>query len=335
MSLRRAASLASVYSKARSIAQLSRRVAELEEQLSLRGQALEHAELGLDELMNSENQRIQFLEDERKQVFNKNTEAEIRVERYKRRVDELEAELEELQAKSNDVKIELEVKAEGLQRRVDELEAELQELRAAREDMNTSVRDCSGLLLNAEVVVSAEGMQQQSLGISHAEEILPVGITINPDLEATMKNQSCGTASTADAEVAVLQQSCEETADPSDPPVEDGTAVRPERFKPGEVDSNFKIKKLEYPEDALRSKNATQWFPAAFQYLNQDLGQDYAALIESWVTLERCKNWAYSAKGIAAKNRPKELSYWITNCRYNRPGNDPRLQEDDLALNMM
>lgn len=89
--------------------------------------------------------------------------------------------------------------------------------------------------------------------------------------------------------------------------------------------------KLEYPEDALRSKNATQWFPAAFQYLNQDLGQDYAALIESWVTLERCKNWAYSAKGIAAKNRPKELSYWITNYRYNRPGNDPRLQEDDLV----
>lgn len=68
MSLRRAASLASVYSvrdgtlttyillsqfeqKARSIAQLSRRVAEVEEQLSLKGQALEHAELGLDKLM--------------------------------------------------------------------------------------------------------------------------------------------------------------------------------------------------------------------------------------------------------------------------------------------
>ncbi|KAJ3912909.1 hypothetical protein F5877DRAFT_53301 [Lentinula edodes] len=86
-----------------------------------------------------------------------------------------------------------------------------------------------------------------------------------------------------------------------------------------------------YPEDALQSENALLWFRPAFEYLNYNLGEDYIYLISRWIELERNKNWAYSAKGISAKLRPKELSHWITNCRYDRPNNDPKFRQHDIA----
>ncbi|KAJ3797289.1 hypothetical protein F5050DRAFT_1579320, partial [Lentinula boryana] len=60
------------------------------------------------------------------------------------------------------------------------------------------------------------------------------------------------------------------------------------------------------------------------------LGSDYTALISSWIELERAKDWRYSPKGISPKNRPKELSFWITNCRYDRRNNDPKFRQHDL-----
>ncbi|KAJ3925230.1 MAG: hypothetical protein NXY57DRAFT_907337 [Lentinula lateritia] len=85
-----------------------------------------------------------------------------------------------------------------------------------------------------------------------------------------------------------------------------------------------------YPKDASQSKNALLWFHPAFEYLNHDLGVDYIYLIRAWIKLERIKDWVYSLKGISAKLRPKELSHWITNCRYDRRNNNPKFQKQDI-----
>ncbi|KAJ3806107.1 hypothetical protein EV368DRAFT_48838 [Lentinula lateritia] len=93
--------------------------------------------------------------------------------------------------------------------------------------------------------------------------------------------------------------------------------------------SSFKLPS--YPQDALQSENAQKWFPSAFKYLNQDLGDDYNDLFKNWVKFERLKDWVSSTKGLARHNRPKELSKWILNCRYDRPGNEPQLKKEHLV----
>ncbi|KAJ3714509.1 hypothetical protein C8R42DRAFT_246118 [Lentinula raphanica] len=88
---------------------------------------------------------------------------------------------------------------------------------------------------------------------------------------------------------------------------------------------------LSYPEDALHSIDALSWFRDAFDYVNVDLGEDFTCTIQSWIELERRKGWISSTKGIACKSRPKELTRWIMNGRYNRRGNEPRFGSSELA----
>ncbi|KAH7880256.1 uncharacterized protein C8R40DRAFT_1165165 [Lentinula edodes] len=89
---------------------------------------------------------------------------------------------------------------------------------------------------------------------------------------------------------------------------------------------------MTYPEDALKSKNAQKWFPAAFEYLNRNLGEGYANLFKKWVEFECSRGWASSTRGLARQNRPEELSKWILNCRYDRRGNEPELKTDDALI---
>ncbi|KAJ3744501.1 hypothetical protein DFH05DRAFT_1399238 [Lentinula detonsa] len=85
-----------------------------------------------------------------------------------------------------------------------------------------------------------------------------------------------------------------------------------------------------YPTDALHSENAQKWFPTAFEYLNQDLGEDYITLLVNWVNFERSRGWVSSVKGLACNMRPKALSKWILNCRYDRTGNEPDFADEDV-----
>ncbi|KAJ3866966.1 hypothetical protein EV359DRAFT_35467 [Lentinula novae-zelandiae] len=87
-----------------------------------------------------------------------------------------------------------------------------------------------------------------------------------------------------------------------------------------------------YPEDASQSKNAEKWFPAAFEYLNQHLGQEYGDLFNKWVEFERSRGWASSNKGLAHQSWPEELNKWIINCRYDRHGNEPDLKTDNSLV---
>ncbi|KAJ3769386.1 hypothetical protein FB446DRAFT_220725 [Lentinula raphanica] len=90
-------------------------------------------------------------------------------------------------------------------------------------------------------------------------------------------------------------------------------------------------KPLTYPEDALQSIHARSWFRPAFNYVNVDLGEEFVCTLQSWIQLERTKDWVSSPKGIACKNRPKELTRWIMNGRYDRNGNEPRFENDELV----
>ncbi|GAW04090.1 hypothetical protein LENED_005856 [Lentinula edodes] len=221
--LKRRASISSDerYPKVRLITQPSRDARELQKQLLDKDCLLKEAEDELDELMNCDSEQLQLLEDERKQLFQQKTAAEIKAERLQRRVNELEARL----------------------RRLELLNGKLNDARV-----------------------------QSVVGLS-------------------------ASADTADNKGA------------------------PETGK----------QRLSYPEDALQSKNAQKWFPSAFEYVNQDLGEGYYILFQQWIKFECLRDWMTSTKGLARSNRPKELSKWILNCRYDRSGNEPLLEKDNLA----
>ncbi|THU94029.1 hypothetical protein K435DRAFT_669150, partial [Dendrothele bispora CBS 962.96] len=69
------------------------------------------------------------------------------------------------------------------------------------------------------------------------------------------------------------------------------------------------------------------WFPAAFKYLNVDLGVEFIELLRRWVEFERFFGWSYTREGLASSNRPQELSNWIKSGRYKAKygGSGPKL----------
>ncbi|KAJ3765625.1 hypothetical protein FB446DRAFT_602019, partial [Lentinula raphanica] len=77
-----------------------------------------------------------------------------------------------------------------------------------------------------------------------------------------------------------------------------------------------------------------QWFPDAFAYLNVALGERWIELLTSWIQFERVSEWVKAPtkgpRALAATHRPRQLSRWITNCRYSRTGNEPAFEERSL-----
>ncbi|KAJ3709688.1 hypothetical protein C8R42DRAFT_584982, partial [Lentinula raphanica] len=76
------------------------------------------------------------------------------------------------------------------------------------------------------------------------------------------------------------------------------------------------------------------WFADAFSYLNIDLGPQWREVVTTWVEFERVFGWAktpsHHPRAFPALLRPKELSHWIGNCRYERKGSEPVF--DDLSF---
>ncbi|KAJ3898162.1 hypothetical protein F5879DRAFT_995083 [Lentinula edodes] len=235
------------YMKVRLIAQPSREARELQRQLLDKDRLLKELDDELDELMNCDSDQLQILEDERKQLFQQKTVAEI--------------------------------KSERLQRRVDELEAELHRLKPQKLD-STGPNRASGLSANAN----------------------PAGNTESHEDPINLLAQSTHERGKRDQQMLIVPKTA------VDHYVAGDTKLIP-----------YKAKLPSYPQDALQSENAQKWFPSAFEYLNQDLGDDYNDLFKNWVKFERLKDWVSSTKGLARHNRPKELSKWILNCRYDRP----------------
>ncbi|KAJ3759356.1 hypothetical protein EV360DRAFT_69587, partial [Lentinula raphanica] len=123
MSLRRAPSLTTLVSKGRRIAQLSRQVEELQQQLK-------NAEVEMDELMNAESPRLQSLEKDKTQMFKDKNEAELKAAKLQRQFTNSQTQLKTLQRTATEViedKVKVEAKAEMLSARVVELEAKLRE----------------------------------------------------------------------------------------------------------------------------------------------------------------------------------------------------------------
>ncbi|KAJ3765865.1 hypothetical protein FB446DRAFT_709111 [Lentinula raphanica] len=420
MSFRRGPSL-----KARRIAQLSRQVNDLQkelnakdqeltwrdQQLSLKDQQLNDAETELDELMNSESQRIQALENERRQNYIDKTQAEIKAERYQRRLKHSEIQVEELQRSLTETscgKSEVELRAEKLQHRVEELEANIKELqrRSMAEKCKSGTEPIPVIPAN-EVIFTGSGSAEQSKSHTAVSENTPLGIFqsiadsatipteakllpyVESDLQSTdVRSIPAGIfqtmergAITTQLEVSISLKPASQlhalippsftqlSPDPEDIlqstfslslsqllPDYDGNIAHSVPFENAqtmersasstaqleilpynEASSQWIVPRstmlgnsqiwehsastttqpgpLLYPEDALQSTIARSWFPAAFDYVNVDLGEDFTFTLQSWIQLERMKDWVSSQKGIGCKNRPKELTRWITNGR--------------------
>ncbi len=80
------------------------------------------------------------------------------------------------------------------------------------------------------------------------------------------------------------------------------------------------------PEDT----NLSLWFIPAFRYLNVDLGKNYIALVKQWVVLERANTWKNPRSGLMTHGRPKVVTTWLQNTRYERKGSEPKLTGESL-----
>ncbi|KAJ3744549.1 hypothetical protein EV360DRAFT_90166 [Lentinula raphanica] len=368
MSLRRAPSLATVVAKGRRIAQLSRQVEEMQQQLK-------DAEVEMDELMNAESQRLQSLENDKTQLFKDKNGAELKAAKLQRQYTQSQVQLKALQRTASEVtqdKDKAEVKAEMLLARVAELEAQLRE---AQEIMKTDVAS-SGSKSHGESECVADGNQIQPEmlnveGPQHARNALPMqdefGVSesakgstrIQPEMLNVEGPQQARDALPMQDEFGVSESAEGSTSIPNDlggvrPLTLENTKniaitetheeqaasyltskveVAPDRStlaQPEEVVAGPKTKLIAYPEDALHSKNASSWFPAAFKYVNVDLSEQYLALVHDYIAFEGAKDWSSSPKGLPAKDRPKELTRWIAGCRYERAGSEPNLKKEEL-----
>ncbi|KAJ3805453.1 hypothetical protein F5876DRAFT_69782 [Lentinula aff. lateritia] len=269
--------------KVQLVAQPSREVREFESLLLLKDRALEDMNDELDELMNCDSERVKFLEEERKQVFQDKTIAEI--------------------------------KAERLQHRVVELETELHNLKL-----------CNAQVVSVERPTAPHGAEPVAVSVDRS--IAPT--CEEYEVKQVVVRAKCPTATT-DESHGVKQFNAVNDL-PNNYPPGDTTLSRTPFNGETSASNGSCIELPVYPEDALKSDNARRWFPSAFGYLNQDISEEYAGLLRIWVEFERTRDWASSNKGLDRRERPKVLSKWITNCRYERSGNEPDLtKKEDLV----
>ncbi|KAK7448405.1 SERTA domain-containing protein 3 [Stygiomarasmius scandens] len=83
-----------------------------------------------------------------------------------------------------------------------------------------------------------------------------------------------------------------------------------------------------YPIDALASDEARKWFPQAFAYLDVDLGPGYLDLLIKWIDFERFHQWEKSGGRLDKTERPKEITAWITEGRYQPRCKGPQVGVD-------
>ncbi|KAJ3822446.1 hypothetical protein F5880DRAFT_1613778 [Lentinula raphanica] len=306
MSLRRAPSLSTLVSKGHHIAQLSRQVSGLQQQLK-------DAEVEMDGLMNAESQRLQVLERDKTQLFKDKNEAELKAEKLQHQYTDSQAQLKELRRMASGIiqdKDKAEAQAEMLLARVAVLEAQLRE--------------------NQEVVSSGSKPHEELDCIAGGDQIVqPEGTKVKGlrNVNALHSPSTLGDAKS----IEMLESQEEQTTDASDsfPDVgvvlDQSTSIRIE-----DATAVPECKLIAYPEDALHSVNASSWFPEAFKYVNVDLSEQYLAFVRDYIAFEGAKDWSSSPKGLPAKDRPKELTRWIAGCRYERAGSEPKLKKEDL-----
>ncbi|KAJ3854267.1 hypothetical protein EV368DRAFT_80784 [Lentinula lateritia] len=270
--------------KVRLVAQPSREARELDSLLLLKDHALEDMNDELDKLMNCDSERVKFLEEERKQVFQEKTVAEIKAERLQRRVVELETELYNLKLRNAQV-VSIECPTEP-------------------SDENHEAKPVVASVKCPTVPNESHEVKQSISTVDDVHNNHPAGDAA-PSKTPFNHETSDNNSSCIELPVDLFVRSSTVDIRPS-PPV--------------------------YPEDALTSDNARRWFSSAFEYLNQDISKEYVDLLRIWVEFERARDWTSSNKSLDCRDRPKVLSKWITNCRYERSGNEPDLtKKDDLV----
>ncbi|KAJ3770272.1 hypothetical protein FB446DRAFT_705567 [Lentinula raphanica] len=324
MSLRRAPSLSTLVSKGHRIAQLSRQVSGLQQQLK-------DAEVEMDGLMNAESQRLQVLERDKTQLFKDKNEAELKAEKLQHQYTDSQAQLKELRRMASGIiqdKDKAEVQAEMLLARVAVLEAQLRE---KQEVVSSGSKPHEELncIAGGDQIVQPEGTKVEGVrNVNALHSPSTLGDAKSIEMLESQEEQTTDSSDSFPDVGVVLDQSTSIR-------IEDATAV-PEckvlnssyMIEPCSVVDLSKL--IAYPEDALRSVNASSWFPEAFKYVNVDLSEQYLAFVRDYIAFEGAKDWSSSPKGLPAKDRPKELTRWIAGCRYERAGSEPKLKKEDL-----
>lgn len=79
----------------------------------------------------------------------------------------------------------------------------------------------------------------------------------------------------------------------------------------------FEYIPLTLPEAA----NQSNWLPAAFAFVNVDLGKEYASFVGQWIDWEMSNLEAKKSSRLKSTFRPPELENWIRKQRYTKPKN--------------
>ncbi|KAK7443826.1 hypothetical protein VKT23_015607 [Stygiomarasmius scandens] len=83
-----------------------------------------------------------------------------------------------------------------------------------------------------------------------------------------------------------------------------------------------------YPLDALPNREAQNWFHQAFNYVDVDLGPEYADFLIKWIEFERFHLWKKANGRLATSKRPKEITDWINGGRYPPRYKGPQVEGD-------
>ncbi|KAK7433593.1 SERTA domain-containing protein 3 [Stygiomarasmius scandens] len=81
-----------------------------------------------------------------------------------------------------------------------------------------------------------------------------------------------------------------------------------------------------YPLDALPNREAQNWFHQAFNYVDVDLGPEYADFLIKWIEFERFHLWKKANGRLATSKRPKEITDWINGGWYPPRYKGPRVE---------
>ncbi|KAJ3752594.1 hypothetical protein EV360DRAFT_29681, partial [Lentinula raphanica] len=74
---------------------------------------------------------------------------------------------------------------------------------------------------------------------------------------------------------------------------------------------------------------ANSWLPAAFDYVNVDLGPKFKAVVTAWISLERTSHWLTDRyERLPSVARPRLLAKWVDNKRYLKEGNEPDIAQE-------
>ncbi|KAK7448103.1 SERTA domain-containing protein 3 [Stygiomarasmius scandens] len=201
---------------------------------------------------------------------------------------------------------------EDLRKYRDELEVEIEEL---QETESTELQR-----LGAENVTLTRQLSQKNIEIQALQNLLKeLGLlsVVSTQVADNVPSESARGAS------AEKNEAANESAETDEDLFEREASVL--RNLKANVNATYRVL---YPLDALPNREAQNWFHQAFNYVDVDLGPEYADFIVKWIEFERFHLWKKTNGRLATSKRPKDITDWINGGRYPPRYKGPRIELD-------